>query len=521
MGTRLRATILCALLGASAALPLAASAEIPDHVRIDSGQIAGTTGTDPGVRVFKGIPFAAPPVGQNRWRPPQPVAPWDGVRDASKFGARCTQNSFGIPGGSTPPTSEDCLYLNVWTTAGSPADRRPVMVWIYGGGFSSGAGSESRYDGENLAKKGAVVVTFNYRLGSLGFFADPDLSKESPHGVSGNYGMMDAIAALEWVQRNIATFGGDPSNVTVFGESAGAIMTAALVGSPRTKGLFHRAIAESGAWMGLGIGKMRTLAQAEQAGAAAAKRLGATTLAALRAEPADEIYEGLRGAGLGLVVDGYLIPEDLSLTFNAGKQNPVDVLVGSNANEGAFFLRGGVSVDQFKTRARQQFGAMADRFLDLYPAANDKRARASFLASFSDEAAWQMRTFAKLQAKRGEKAYAYYFTHVPPTAPGRPSLGATHTSELPYVFDHLGKERAWTATDRHLADAMSSYWVNFARTGNPNGAGLPHWPPYGANGSAKPMILGDDIHVQSRSMPSAKKLAFFDAAYADLLRTLH
>lgn len=520
MATRRRGTVLWGLVAAAAVLAASASAAIPERVSIDGGQIEGATDASATVQVYKGIPFAAPPIGKNRWRAPQPLTPWDGVRDATHFGARCTQRSFR-PGGDAPPTSEDCLYLNVWTTADTAAAQQPVMVWIYGGGFSSGAGSDSRYDGASLAAKGAVVITFNYRLGPLGFFADPDLSKESPHGVSGNYGMMDAIAALKWVQRNIAAFGGDPRNVTVFGESAGAILTAALVGSPDAKGLFHRAIAESGAWMGLGLAKMRSLAQAEQAGAAAARRLGAGTLAELRAEPADEIFDGLRAGGLGLVVDGYLIPEDLSLTFNADRQNPVDVLVGSNENEGTFFLRGKITADQFRTRTRREFGSMADAFGKLYPARNDKQAQASFLASFSDEAAWQMRSFAKLQAKRGNRAYAYYFTHVPPTTPGRPSLGATHTSELPYVFDHLAEGRAWTATDKNLADTISSYWVNFARSGNPNGPGLPRWPAYSADGAGQPLVLGDDVHVQARAMPSEKKLAFFDSAYVRLLSTLH
>lgn len=505
------------LLYAIFAAPAAVTAAIPARVTIDTGDIAGTTGMDSSVRLFKGVPFAAPPVGRNRWRAPQPVTPWDGVRDASRFGPRCMQRSFGGPNADRPPTSEDCLYLNVWTTADAAENKRPVMVWIYGGGFSGGAGSEPRYDGEALAKKGAVVVTLNYRLGPFGFFAHPELSKESGHNASGNYGMMDALAALRWVQRNIAVFGGDPDNVTVFGESAGAIMTAALVGSPRAKGLFHRAISESGAWMGLGLARMGTLADAEQAGVEAAETLGADTLAALRDTPADELLQEVRGGGL--VVDGDLIPEDLSLTFAAGRQNPVDVLVGSNRDEATFFSRGDTKAEPFKARARQRFGTMSAAFLALYPAATDAQANESFLASFSDEAAWHMRTFAKRQAEQGENAFVYYFTHVPPAAPGRPSRGATHTAELAYVFNHLPEDRAWTDTDRQLADTMSSYWVNFARSGNPNGQGLPQWPKYGSDGG-RTLILGDGIHAESAPMPSAAKLAFFDSAYAHQMQEL-
>src|SRR5581483_3638862 len=296
-------------------------------------------------------PFAAPPVGENRWRAPQPPAKWEGVRKADAFGAPCIAGApaFGrggrrggaeAPGARgaapapapvqaapepprEPARSEDCLYANVWTSANSANDRRPVMVWIYGGGFTGGSGGLAWYDGENLAAKGPVIVTFNYRLGALGFFAHPDLAKQSGRNASGNYGMMDAIAMLQWVKRNISAFGGDPNNVTIAGESAGAIMIGALVGSPQAKGLFHRAIAESGGWMGLTMAKMATSAQAQENGAKAVAALGVKSIAELRAKPLDELT-GLSSAGL--VVEGYIIPEDLSLTFMNEKQNAVDVL---------------------------------------------------------------------------------------------------------------------------------------------------------------------------------------------------
>jgi para-nitrobenzyl esterase len=492
-----------------------ALAGIPAEVTVDSGKLAGTTGANPETRVFKGIPFAAPPVGANRWRAPQPVAKWSDVRPASEYAPRCTQGG-GRQNANAPPTSEDCLYLNVWTTADSASDRRPVMVWLYGGGFSGGAGSEPRYAGDGLARKGAVVVTLNYRLGSLGFFAHPELSAESQHKASGNYGMLDAVAALQWVQRNIAAFGGDPGNVTVFGESAGANLTGALVASPQAKGLFQRAIAQSGSFMGLAMARTGTLARAEQTGAKAMADAGIASIAAARAKPAEEIFAAIRGSGL--VVDGYLIPEDLSLTFAKGRQNPVDLLVGSNKDEGTFFQRQGLTAEQFKGQARQRFGVLTDQFLATYPAGDDAQASSSYLASFSDEAAWAMRKFAEVQAKQGGSAYVYYFTRVPPALPDRPSRGATHVAEIPYMFDNLSSPVPWTDVDRRLADMMSSYWVNFARSGDPNGSGLPAWPSYRDAATGQAQVLGDTITTERQAGPLPATLAFFDDAYQQLLK---
>jgi para-nitrobenzyl esterase len=496
-----------------------ALAGIPAEVTVDGGTLAGTTGASSEIRVFKGIPFAAPPVGANRWRAPQPAAKWSGTRPAMEYAPRCTQ---GGPGGANPnappppPTSEDCLYLNVWTTAESANDRRPVMVWIYGGGFAGGAGSEPRYAGDGLARKGAVVVTLNYRLGALGFFAHPELTKETQPKTSGNYGMQDAIAALQWVQRNIAAFGGDPDNVTVFGESAGANLTGALVASPRAKGLFQRAIAQSGSYMGLGMARTGTLASAEATGAKAMTDAGIMSIADARAKPAAEVLSALRGGNL--VVDGYWIPEDLSLTFSKGQQNPVDLLVGSNKDEGTFFQRQGMTAERFKAQARQRFGVLAEEFLAAYKADDDAQASASYLASFSDEAAWAMREFAQVQARQGNSAYVYYFTRVPPALPDRPSRGATHVAEIPYMFDNLAAPVPWTDVDRRLADAMSSYWVNFARSGDPNGAGLPAWPKYRDAATGQAQVLGDTITTERLPGPTQATLDFFDDAYQQLLK---
>ena len=518
------------------------SATLPDQVRIENGMVSGVAGISAGVRVFKGIPYAAPPVGANRWRAPQPAANWDGVRAGAAFGNRCIAG--GGPGGGRggrggapgapapaaapaavpaapapapqPPQAEDCLYINVWTSATSASDARPVMVWIYGGGFTGGSGSEQRYDGDRLSAKGPVVVTFNYRLGVFGFFAHPELTRESGHNASGNYGMMDALAALNWVKRNIRAFGGDPDNVTVFGESAGANMIGSLVASPRAKGLFKRAIAQSGGYMGLTMSRMTPLAEHEQAGAKAVADMGVASIADLRAKSTEEVGAGLR-APTRLVIDGHLIPEDPALTFARGKQNEVELLTGSNADEGTFFPGGPASTAEgFRTRAQQRFGELGDGFLKLYPATSDAEAASSYLASYSDETNWNMRQWAALQNKRGKKGYTYFFTRVPRTADGKPSpRGSSHTVEIQYAFNNPTGLN-WDETDKKIADVMSSYWVNFATKGDPNGAGLPAWSVYKDHASGRVMVFGDSIGAESS--PPASKLSFYDSALVRLLR---
>jgi para-nitrobenzyl esterase len=519
---------------------------VPEQVRIDSGLVAGTASGQPSVRVFKGIPFAAPPLGENRWKAPQPVAKWEGVRKADAFGAPCTSGPAapgrggrgpaapGTPGAAPaqpappprePARSEDCLYLNVWTSANSPNDRRPVMLWIYGGGFTGGSGGLAWYDGENLAAKGPVIVTFNYRLGSLGFFSHPELAKESGHNAAGNYGMMDAIAALQWVKKNISAFGGDPGNVTIAGESAGAIMIGALVGSPQAKGLFHRAIAESGGWMGLTMGRMALGTTAQANGAKTMEALGVKTIAELRAKPLNELT-GLSAGGP--VVDGYLIPEDISLTFMKGKQNAVDVLTGSNKDEANFGVcpgaggRGGgpaLTAEAFKANAQRKFGDAADEYLKLYPVATDADAPSAAHVACAEEINWNMRQWAVSQAKAGKKAYTYFFTRIP-TLNGAPSpQGATHTAEISYAWNNPKGQatQTWNEVDTKLADTMSSYWVNFITKGDPNGNGLPRWPEYKELTSGKVMVLGDTVEAES-STP-ATKLAFYEKAFQQLLRT--
>jgi para-nitrobenzyl esterase len=536
-----------------------ASAMIPEQVRIDTGLLAGIVSTgQPGVRVFKGIPFAAPPLGENRWRAPQPAAKWDGVRKADAFAAPCIAGAPAAPRGGggggggagrgaaapgapaaaapvaarEPARSEDCLYANVWTSANNANDRRPVMVWIYGGGFTGGSGGQAWYDGENLASKGPVIVTFNYRLGAFGFFAHPDLAKESGHPGSGNYGMMDAIAMLQWVKKNISAFGGDPNNVTIAGESAGANMIGALVGSPQAKGLFQRAIAESGGWMGLMMGRMAPSGPAQENGAKAMAALGVKSIAELRAKPLAELT-GLASAGL--VIDGYLIPEDLSITFMNGKQNAVDVLTGSNKDEANFGIcssaglaglaargggRGGtgaLTLESFRSNAQRRFGDAAGEYMKLYGVTSDADTQPAAHIACADEVNWNMRQWAAAQAKMGKKAYTYFFTRIP-MQNGQPSAqGATHTAEISYAFNNPKGQanQTWDDVDTKLAETMSSYWVNFITKGDPNGTGLPSWPQY-RDMNSKVMLLGDT--VQAETAPPADKLKFLSAAHQRMLR---
>jgi len=478
-----------------AAIPLFAA----DYsVRIDNGPLSGAPGASPEVRVFKGIPYAAPPIGDLRWKAPQPPASWDAARGAKAFSPTCYQQPY--PEGSIyrtapQPMSEDCLYLNVWTAARSASERRPVMVWIHGGALTRGAGSTPVYDGESLAIKGVVVVTINYRLGVFGFLAHPDLTRESAHNSSGNYGLLDQIAALQWVQRNIAAFGGDARRVTIFGESAGSWSVNYLMATPLAKGLFHRAIGESGAVFS-GVAK---LADVERSGAKFASSIGADSLRALRAMSAADVLQAAGPTPFRPSVDGWALPEDVFTIFARGKQNDVPLIAGSNADEATSLSPWppNRTASDFQAQVKRLFGDRLGEFLKLYPAASDEEAKASHYASFRDFTfGWQMRTWVRMSSKTGaSKAYLYYFTRVPP-GPAGARLGAYHAAEIAYVFHnlHIGA-KPYEDADRKLSDLMSSYWVNFAATGDPNGKGLPEWPAYREKSDIA-LELGNEVRLR-------------------------
>ncbi len=472
------------------------------RVTTADGILEGVVCADGQVRAFKGVPFAAPPVGPLRWKAPQPVAPWTGVRKAADFGARAMQGriySDMIFRDSGP--SEDCLYLNVWTPAKPASPKLPVMVWIYGGGFVAGAASEPRQDGESLCKKGVVVVSMNYRMGVFGFFAHPELTRESGHEASGNYGLMDQAAALQWVKKNVAAFGGDPDNVTIFGESAGSFSVSALMASPLAQGLFHRAIGESGAFFG-GTLPLKTRAQAEDAGLKfAASALGATNLEALRAKPAQEVLDAaLKPQQIGFrpILDGYFFPADALSIYTAGKQSHVALLAGWNRDEGnsrSFFSNEPPTLENFAARAKIRFGANAEAFLKAYAATNDagaKRAAQDFAGDqFIGYGTWK---WLEMQLRTGESpVYRYEFDQtlpLPANARAGTEATAPHASDIEFVFRALDSKRLpWRQEDRDVSEMMASYWSNFARTGDPNGPGLPPWPAYNSGSGYQVMHL--------------------------------
>lgn len=448
-------------------------------IKTQHGKIIGdVTGENNRVSVYKGIPYAKPPLGELRWAPPEPPESWKGVYTARKFSPVAPQvpNPFGGVSAETP-MSEDCLYLNIWTPARSSDERYPVMFWIHGGGFRYGAGSLPMYDGTRLAERGVVVVTFNYRLNVFGNFAHPQLTRDSRHGASGNYGLLDQVAALEWVKRNIRHFGGDPDNITIFGESAGARSVSLHLASPLSRGLFHRAIAQSGALRDT----TGTLAERESAGLKLAAELGADELP----DPIDYLrwlppsdFPDLGAFPSNPIVDGRFMPENPESIYARGEQADVPLLAGTNKDEGTMFLaRTPVqSVSQYESYVMQQYGEDAHVLLRLYPAISDAHAGERANELFTDYSmVLHQRNQMKWMAQKRSKAFMYCFTHVPPGAAGR-TLGAHHGAEIRYVFGNLPPEA--DDADRALSELMMDYWVSFARTGDPNVAGRPMWPRY-------------------------------------------
>jgi para-nitrobenzyl esterase len=508
------------MLAAVATIALSVSllhAAEPAVVATDAGRISGVTDAQ-GVTSYKGVPFAAPPVGKLRWQPPQPVAHWIGVRKADHFGDACFQNEahsrlpWTEPFMEQGPVSEDCLYLNVWTAAKSPRERRPVMVYLYGGGFNEGSGSVAVYDGTQLAKRGVVVVNMNYRVGPLGFLVYPELSKESEHGVSGNYGLLDQIAALKWVHANIAAFGGDPNRVMIFGQSAGAISVYDLMQSPLAKELFARAIAESGPGLLGGRGGMQpALTDREQAGVRWAEAKGAHSLAELRALSPEDIFKSAGRGGPPApnqpVADGWVLPAP-GAAPSAGE---VPLVVGMVADDigidgAGFGPAPKPSVASYQDAAKKKYADKADEFLKLYPVTSDDQVAAMQKIANRDQARVSIDLWAANQLKLSGTIYTYFFDRVIPW-PEHPEFGAFHTSDVPYVFENLDLTgHPIEAVDRKVSDEVSSYWMNFAGSGNPNGKSLAHWPAYAPDAHVT-MELGEKMGPMPEAAPP-DRLAF-------------
>lgn len=457
-----------------------AVAQQPAPVKVDEGLLQGIH--ENGLTVYKGIPFAAPPVGELRWRAPQPPAKWDGTKQAVKFAPAPMQ-------GGNPPSgkSEDCLYLNVWTPAKSVNEKIPVLVWIYGGGFSFGSTSEPGYSGDKLAQKGVILVSIAYRVGQLGFLTHPELSAESPSHSSGNYGLLDQIAALKWIQKNIAAFGGDPNKVTIFGESAGAISVSMLCASPLAKGLFHGAVSQSGGSFGptrpvtFPGENMKTLKQAEAEGQTYVQKAGVSSIAELRKISADKIPSGFGMAGGWPIIDGYVIPDDQYTLYEAHKYNDVPVLIGYNSDEGASFSPPKTPQD-YIDGVKKRYGKFADDLIKAYPAGENVVLKTARDLARDAAFGWHTWTWAKLQSKTGKsKVYYYYFDQHPdyPENSPRYGYGSPHGQDVAYVFAHVDASNTQTSkSDLAISEAMATYWTNFAKYGNPNGGGLPEWPAF-------------------------------------------
>jgi para-nitrobenzyl esterase len=477
-------------------------------VKTDKGKVQGKLSTDGQVREFLGVPYAAPPVGPLRWKPPQPSAKWSGVKDTTDFGFRCMQpNIYDDMHFRDPGPSEDCLSLNIWTSAKDKHAKLPVMVWIYGGGYVAGTTSEPRQDGEHLAHKGVVVVSMNYRLGIFGFFVHADLAAESPQHAAGNYGLMDQNAALEWVKRNIRAFGGDPDNVTLFGESAGSFSVSAQMASPLSKGLFAHAIGESGgAFAARGLA-FKPLADQEKSNAAwALTTFGTSDLAALRAMNGAEILQKIAAqprttrSPVGPDVDGYFLPESVSQIFAEGKQAHIPLIAGWNRDEPSGEAAKSASVARFTETAQWAFPNRKEEFLKLYPASTDAEAARSTV-DFAGDSFIAFGTWEWLEADvktGGQPAYRYHFERPAPADKYHAlGSGAFHSDEIEYVFGTLDSrpDAHWQPEDYKVSDLVETYWTNFAKTGNPNGGDAPNWPQYNVGDDWQILHLDVDTHA--------------------------
>jgi para-nitrobenzyl esterase len=502
-----------AVLGAVA---VAGSVCAAQPVLTESGALSGVR--ERGLAVYKGVPFAAPPLGNLRWRAPEPVVSWTGTRAAQAFAPACMQEGVSMPGEAPPSVSEDCLYLNIWAPVKRLGENLPVIVWIYGGGYRNGSAAMPLYWGDRLARKGVIVVTIAYRLGPLGFLALPELTRESPNGSSGNYGLMDQIAALEWIHRNIAAFGGDPNCVTIAGQSSGSISVSILMAAPRANGLFQRAIGESGGlFEPLQLAPSYLLVNAEHDGEKYVATLGVKSLEELRRLPATALLGGANAGGVTHpVIEPYVLPESPYEAFASGRQSDVPVLIGSNQEEARSLTDvTHTSASTFDADIQNTFGTLPPAILAAYPHADDMSARQARLDLERDlRFGWDMWAWARLQATTGASPVYYYtFTQRPPFPADSvyKGWGASHFAELWYVFDHLNQTRwNWTAADYKLADRISQYWINFARSGDPNGRALPHWPAF-TNRGGKVLALGEPVAVSQ--VANIDSLTVLDAVY--------
>lgn len=484
----------------------------PGQVKVEGGVIQGLVTED--LTIYKGIPFAAPPVGDLRWKAPQTVEKWEGVKQTIEYAPAPMQ-------GGNPPSgkSEDCLYLNVWTPAKSANEKIPVLVWIYGGGFSFGSTSDPVHNGEHLARKGVVLVSIAYRVNQLGFLAHPELSAENPNNVSGNYGLLDMIAGLEWIQNNISAFGGDPDKVTIFGESAGGIAVSMLCASPLAKGLFHGAISQSGGSFGptrpttYPGENMKTLKQAEAEGEDYMQKAGVTTLAELRKIDADSLPSGWGMGSAWPIVDGYVIPDDQYKLYEAGKYNDVPVLIGYNSDEGLSFTRT-QDPQEYIAGVQQRYGRFADDLLKAYPVGENSVPKTARDLARDAAFGWQTWSWARLQSRTGKSGvYLYYFDQHPDFSnnSARADHGSPHGVDVAYVFQHLDASRPeYSESDGVISDAMATYWTNFAKYGHPNGEGVPEWPKFS---DANPVVMHFNQTPKIGPVPSAESLEVLDAYF--------
>lgn len=488
---------------------LACTHKPPIILETDKGKIEGAFNADEAVRIFKGIPYAAPPIHDLRWAAPQTVQKWDGIKPCKEFSPSPIQNK------PTPfycwteefiakpePLSEDCLYLNVWTSAKSSKEKQPVFVWIYGGGLVSGSSNCDIYDGEEMAKQGVVFVSINYRVGVLGFMAHPELSTASEHKVSGNYGFLDQIAALKWIQNNIASFGGDPNNVTIAGQSAGAFSVNTLIASPLTAGLFHKGILQSGGLLSNRL--QQSLEDVEKDGMHFMEIAGANSIEALReisAEQIQAISNDTAVGRFGVTLDDHVLPKDLLQHFEKGQHHQVPMMAGWVTGDGSFLGQSNMTVAEYEAEAKTLYGEQAASYLEIFPASKTEEVRQMksklTLINFAGMTPHLLSGFNE------QPIFVYEFGHVPPDKPGFPNFGAFHTSEVPFALHTLHTwGRPWRPIDQEVEKMMSAYWVNFAKTGNPNGDDVPVWKPYNkATGNI--LTIGKNTSNQPAYMKAA------------------